>query len=91
MLYYIFGFSLRVVLFLMVTKLLFTAGSAAGAFESCVVSDGNQTCSPVLDYSPMFESCVVSDGNQTPWQSNSWYYCLRVVLFLMVTKQAHFV
>ena len=34
-------------------------------FESCVVSDGNQTWPPSMISAMAFESCVVSDGNQT--------------------------
>ena len=34
-------------------------------FESCVVSDGNQTLSEMNTAQFAFESCVVSDGNQT--------------------------
>ena len=34
-------------------------------FESCVVSDGNQTTAGVNCMPSWFESCVVSDGNQT--------------------------
>ena len=34
-------------------------------FESCVVSDGNQTIKWTAKPSSWFESCVVSDGNQT--------------------------
>ena len=34
-------------------------------FESCVVSDGNQTTFRITEPGIPFESCVVSDGNQT--------------------------
>ena len=34
-------------------------------FESCVVSDGNQTAQHDQQRGCGFESCVVSDGNQT--------------------------
>ena len=34
-------------------------------FESCVVSDGNQTGADNRVILTVFESCVVSDGNQT--------------------------
>ena len=55
-------------------------------FESCVVSDGNQTADSVDIAALEFESCVVSDGNQTIGFSMATEKCLRVVLFLMVTK-----
>ncbi len=35
------------------------------SFESCVVSDGNQTRGICTLITHAFESCVVSDGNQT--------------------------
>ena len=59
---------LRVVLFLMVTKPIPLVPASFAKFESCVVSDGNQTAGPFLGFESLFESCVVSDGNQT--------YCL---------------
>ena len=55
-------------------------------FESCVVSDGNQTYTVEQDLYSMFESCVVSDGNQTAGVQRGLLRSLRVVLFLMVTK-----
>ena len=45
-------------------------------FESCVVSDGNQTIVCVVGAAAGFESCVVSDGNQTRSLSTSrpWWF-----------------
>ena len=57
-------------------------------FESCVVSDGNQTYLTLPGDYDMFESCVVSDGNQTKSALKKRRKGLRVVLFLMVTKQS---
>ena len=41
------------------------ASSLTLRFESCVVSDGNQTIAMHDVIEVAFESCVVSDGNQT--------------------------
>ena len=63
---------LRVVLFLMVTKLKSFFSCNVHMFESCVVSDGNQTSISSRVVLLLFESCVVSDGNQTGRGARRW-------------------
>ena len=47
-------------------------GDSATGFESCVVSDGNQTREADVVVFNQFESCVVSDGNQTRLQPSEY-------------------
>jgi len=45
------------------------ACATAGAFESCVISEGTQAATKVHVLRYAFESCVISEGTQAPARS----------------------